>query len=66
MNAVNQWFSNFFGFWHTVKCIRIFWHTLCTKLKINEYILNYEGVKGVVCGPEGTHLAGACVLSKLG
>jgi hypothetical protein len=24
------------------------------------------GVKGVVCGPEGTHLAGGCVLSKLG
>jgi hypothetical protein len=24
------------------------------------------GVKEVVCGPEGTHLAGGCVLSKLG
>jgi hypothetical protein len=27
--------------------------------------MQYEGVKGVVCGPEGTHLAGGCVLSKL-
>jgi hypothetical protein len=32
---------------------------------IIRYLLLME-VKGVVCGPEGTHLAGGCVLSKLG
>jgi hypothetical protein len=29
-------------------------------------IFRFEGVEGVVCGPKGTHLAGGCVLSKLG
>jgi hypothetical protein len=31
---LRQWFSNFFGSWHTVKHIQIFWWTSCTKLKI--------------------------------
>jgi hypothetical protein len=30
------------------------------------YIFFTLGVEGVVCGPEGTHLAGGCILSKLG
>jgi hypothetical protein len=34
--------------------------------KISYIYLLEVGVKGVVCGPEGTHLAEGCVLSKLG
>jgi hypothetical protein len=34
--------------------------------EISKYKLDLVGIKGVLCGPEGTHLAGGCVLSKLG
>jgi hypothetical protein len=32
--GLEQWFSNFFGSWCTVKYMKIFWHTSYTKLKI--------------------------------
>jgi hypothetical protein len=31
-----------------------------------ELVIKPLGVRGVLCGSEGTHLAGGCVLSKLG
>jgi hypothetical protein len=37
-----RWFSNICGSRCTVKHIKIFWRTPCTKLKIYQYILNYE------------------------
>jgi hypothetical protein len=33
-DTLEQWFSNFFGSRRTVKHIKIFWSTSCTKLKI--------------------------------
>jgi hypothetical protein len=39
---------------------------LAKEIIIFTIVNKYVGVKGVVCGPEGTHLAGGCVLSKLG
>jgi hypothetical protein len=35
---LEQWFSNFLGWRCTVKHTKIFWRTLCTKLKIYEYM----------------------------
>jgi hypothetical protein len=33
-NSLGQWFLNFFGSRRTVKHIKNFWRTTCTKLKI--------------------------------
>jgi hypothetical protein len=37
-----------------------------TKKLILWLLIFSAGFRGVVCGPEGAHLAGGCVLLKLG